>query len=172
MKTPHLSPGSAHLSLNSGLLSHGSAPAQLWKRKWILVSLSFVSEYIGNKTAELDNTGVILDTGTSLIALPSDLAKLLNKEIGAKKSDNGQYTVECSVRDELPDVTFILSGYDFAISPYDYILEVQSSCISTFMGIDFLAPVGPLAILGDTFLRKWYSIYDLGRGTVSLAKAK
>lgn len=31
----------------------------------------------GGETAELDNTGVILDTGTSLIALPSTLAELL-----------------------------------------------------------------------------------------------
>lgn len=134
--------------------------------------VDFDSISFGNETAELDNTGVILDTGTSLIALPSDLAELLNKEIGAKKSYNGQYTVECSLRDKLPDITFTLSGYDFAISSYDYILEVQGSCISTFMGMDFPAPVGPLAILGDAFLRKWYSIYDLGKGTVGLAKAK
>ncbi|KAI1880133.1 hypothetical protein JX265_001754 [Neoarthrinium moseri] len=132
-----------------------------------LDSISF-----GDSTAELENTGVILDTGTSLIALPSDLAELLNKEIGAKKSFNGQYTVDCSVRDSLPDVSFKLSGYDFSITPYDYILEVQGSCISTFMGMDIPAPTGPLAILGDAFLRKWYSIYDLGKGTVGLAKAK
>lgn len=31
----------------------------------------------GGETAELDDTGVILDTGTSLIALPSTLAELL-----------------------------------------------------------------------------------------------
>lgn len=126
----------------------------------------------GDATAQLDNTGVILDTGTSLIALPSTLAELLNKEIGAKKSYNGQYTVECDKRDSLPDMAFTLSGYNFSITPYDYILEVQGSCISSFMGMDFPEPVGPLAILGDAFLRKWYSIYDLGKGTVGLAQAK
>lgn len=31
----------------------------------------------GDESAELENTGVILDTGTSLIALPSTLAELL-----------------------------------------------------------------------------------------------
>jgi saccharopepsin len=132
-----------------------------------LDSISF-----GKETAELENTGVILDTGTSLIALPSEMAELLNSEIGAKKGFNGQYTVDCAKRDSLPDVTFKLSGHDFAIGPNDYILEVQGSCISTFMGMDFPAPVGPLAILGDAFLRRYYSIYDLGKGTVGLAKAK
>jgi len=126
----------------------------------------------GDSTAELENTGVILDTGTSLIALPTTLAELLNKEIGAKKGYNGQYTIECEKRDSLPDMSFTLSGHEFAITPYDYILEVQGSCISSFMGMDFPEPVGPLAILGDAFLRKWYSVYDVGKDTVGLAKAK
>lgn len=126
----------------------------------------------GKDRAELDNTGIILDTGTSLIALPSTLAELLNKEMGAKKSWNGQYTVECEKRDSLPDLTFTLSGHNFTIGPYDYVLEVQGSCISSFMGMDFPEPVGPLAILGDAFLRKWYTKYDLGKNAVGIAKAK
>jgi len=125
----------------------------------------------GKDSAELDNTGVILDTGTSLIILPSTLAELLNKEMGAKKGFNGQYTVECDKRDSLPDMTFTLTGYNFTITAYDYILEVQGSCISAFNGMDFPEPTGPLAILGDAFLRKWYSVYDLGNNAVGLAKA-
>ncbi|EMC95927.1 hypothetical protein BAUCODRAFT_34686 [Baudoinia panamericana UAMH 10762] len=126
----------------------------------------------GDQTAEIDSTGAILDTGTSLIALPTTLAELLNREIGAKKSYNGQYTIECNKRDSLPDLTFTLTGYNFTIGPYDYILEVQGSCISSFMGFDIPEPAGPLAILGDAFLRKWYSVYDLGNNAVGLAKAK
>lgn len=111
------------------------------------VSLDAIT--FGKDTAELDGTGVILDTGTSLIALPSTIAELLNKQMGAKKGYNGQYTVECDKRDSLPDMSFQLSGYNFTIGPHDYILEVQGSCISSFMGMDFPEPVGPLAILGD-----------------------
>ncbi|KAL2171778.1 hypothetical protein VTG60DRAFT_1776 [Thermothelomyces hinnuleus] len=126
----------------------------------------------GDDTAELENTGIILDTGTSLIALPSQLAEMLNAQIGAKKSYTGQYTIDCNKRDSLKDVTFNLAGYNFTLGPYDYVLEVQGSCISTFMGMDFPAPTGPLAILGDAFLRRYYSIYDLGADTVGLAEAK
>ena len=61
--------------------------------------------------------------------------------MGAKKSYNGQYTVDCAKRDSLPDLTFTLTGYNFTITPYDYILEVQGSCISSFMGMDFPEPV-------------------------------
>jgi len=126
----------------------------------------------GGQTAELEDTGAILDTGTSLITMPSTLAELLNKEIGAKKGFNGQYTVECEKRDSLPDLSFTLTGYNFTISPHDYILEVQGSCISAITPLDIPAPAGPLCILGDAFLRRWYSVYDLGNSAVGLAKAK
>lgn len=38
--------------------------------------------------------------------------------------------------------------------------------------MDFPEPIGDLAIIGDAFLRRYYSIYDLEKNTVSLAKAK
>ncbi|KAK2858358.1 Vacuolar protease A [Arthroderma sp. PD_2] len=127
---------------------------------------------LGKDSAALENTGVILDTGTSLIALPSTLAEMINSQIGAKKSWNGQYTVDCAKRDSLPDVTFTLTGHNFTIGAHDYVLEVSGNCISSFMGMDFPEPVGPLAILGDSFLRRWYTVYDQGKNTVGLAKAK
>jgi saccharopepsin len=47
----------------------------------------------GDETAEMDNTGVILDTGTSLIALPSTIAELLyvsSRRHGAIYANNDQ----------------------------------------------------------------------------------
>lgn len=134
--------------------------------------VDFNSIAFGDEVAEFENTGVILDTGTSLNMLPSDFAELLNKEIGAKKGFGGQYTVECEKRNSLPDITFNLGGSNYSLPPSDYILEISGSCVSTFQGMDFPEPVGPLAILGDAFLRRYYSVYDLGKGAVGLAKAK
>lgn len=95
-----------------------------------------------------------------------------NKEIGAKKGFNGQYTIDCKKVSSLPPLTFTLTGHNFTIGAEDYILEVQGSCVSAFQGIDIPEPAGPLAILGDAFLRKWYSIYDLENNSVGLAKSK
>lgn len=130
-----------------------------------LESLTF-----GDETMELENTGAILDTGTSLIAMPSNVAELLNKEIGAKKSWTGQYVLEsCDTVDSLPDLSFNLGGRDFTITSRDYILEVQGQCISGFIGID----IGfPIYILGDAFLRRYYSVYDLGNDRVGIARSK
>lgn len=126
---------------------------------------------LGDEYAELQGHGAAIDTGTSLIALPSQLAEILNAQIGAEKSWNGQYTIDCAARDTLPDLTFTFDGYNFTISPYDYTLEVSGSCISAFTPMDFPDPIGPLAIIGDAFLRKYYSIYDLGKDAVGLASA-
>ncbi|UNI17813.1 Saccharopepsin [Purpureocillium takamizusanense] len=126
----------------------------------------------GDEVAELEDTGVILDTGTSLNVIPSSLAELLNAEMGAKKGFNGQYTIDCSKKSSLPDITFSLSGSNYSLPASDYILEVSGSCISTFQGMDIPAPAGPLAILGDAFLRRYYSVYDLGKNAVGLARAK
>ncbi|KAG6015720.1 saccharopepsin [Claviceps lovelessii] len=126
----------------------------------------------GDEVAELEGTGAILDTGTSLNVLPSSLADLLNSEIGAKKGWNGQYTIDCGKVASLPDITFNLAGSNYSLPASDYILELQGTCVSTFQGMDIPEPAGPLIILGDAFLRRYYSVYDLGRNAVGLARAK
>lgn len=126
---------------------------------------------LGDQETEELTMGAAIDTGTSLITLPSDMAEIINAQIGAKKGWTGQYTIECSARAKLPDLTFTLDGNDFVLSPFDYTLEVSGSCISVITPMDFPDPIGPMAILGDAFLRKYYSVYDFDANTVSFAPA-
>lgn len=125
---------------------------------------------VDGESASYDDSGIILDTGTSLIALETDLAEMLNKQIGGKKGYSGTYTIECDTRDSLPDITFTLAGHNFTIDAYDYTIESGGSCISAFMGMNL--PANLAGILGDAFLRPWYSIYDLGKNQVGIAKSK
>jgi len=125
---------------------------------------------LGKEEMELEGTGAAIDTGTSLIALPTDIADIINKEIGATKSWNGQYTVPCDKVAELPDIAFTFSGKKYGLAAADYILQVQGTCISSFTGLDI--PGGPIWIVGDSFLRKWYTVYDLEKNAVGFAKSK
>lgn len=134
--------------------------------------VSFEGIGLGDEYAELASTGAAIDTGTSLITLPSSLAEIINAKIGATKSWSGQYQVDCDARENLPDLTLNLGGTNFTLSAYDYTLEVGGSCISAFTPMDFPQPIGDLAIVGDAFLRKYYSIYDLKKNAVGLAKSK
>ncbi|KAG4301194.1 hypothetical protein PCK1_002504 [Pneumocystis canis] len=134
--------------------------------------VSLISFSYGNDLIKLENTGAILDTGTSLIIMPTVIADLLNNAIGASQSWTGDYLIDCSLKSTLPTITFNLGDHDFPLEPNDYILQIQSKCMSTFVGMDIPPPVGPLWIIGDVFLRKYYSVYNLEKNSVGLAKAK
>ncbi|KDR83702.1 hypothetical protein GALMADRAFT_262074 [Galerina marginata CBS 339.88] len=123
----------------------------------------------GDDELELESTGAAIDTGTSLIVLPVDIAEMLNTQIGAKKSWNGQYSVECAKVPSLPKLSFWFGGKPYALEGSDYILEVQGTCISAFTGMDINLPGGDLWIIGDVFLRKYYTVYDLGKDAVGFA---
>ncbi|KAG6837444.1 hypothetical protein H0H93_009538 [Arthromyces matolae] len=125
----------------------------------------------GDDELELENTGAAIDTGTSLIALPTDMAEMINTQIGAKKSWSGQYQVECSKVPSLPELSFFFGGKQYPLKGSDYILEVQGTCISAFTGLDINLPGGSLWIVGDVFLRRYFTVYDLGRNAVGFAKA-
>lgn len=165
---------------NGGLATFGGYDESLFTGKltWLPVrrkaywEVSFDGIGLGDEYAELALTGAAIDTGTSLITLPSSLAEIINAKIGATKSWSGQYQVECDTRDNLPDLTLTLGGYNFTLTAYDYTLEVSGSCISAFTPMDFPAPIGDLAIIGDAFLRRYYSVYDLKKNAVGLAPSK
>lgn len=166
-------------SVSGGVATFGGIDKSKFKGEisWLPVrrkaywEVKFEGIGLGDEFAILDGHGAAIDTGTSLITLPSGLAEIINSEIGAKKGWSGQYTVDCETRSSLPDLTFNFSGKNYTIGPYDYTLEVSGSCISAITPMDFPEPVGPLAIVGDAFLRRFYSVYDLGNNAVGLAKA-
>jgi saccharopepsin len=73
---------------------------------------------------------------------------MLNSQIGATKSWNGQYQVDCAKVPSLPDFSFYFAGKAYPLKGSDYILEVQGTCISSFTGLDINLPGGALWIVG------------------------
>ncbi|RHZ68396.1 hypothetical protein Glove_295g27 [Diversispora epigaea] len=120
---------------------------------------------------DMENTGAAIDTGTSLIAMPTIFADLINKQIGAKKNYAGQYVIDCSLVPSLPDFSLKFNGKLFTLKGSEYILKAQNQCVSAFFGLDIPEPLGPIWIIGDAFLRKYYTVYDLGNDRVGFAKS-
>ncbi|KAJ3170903.1 hypothetical protein HDU87_008669 [Geranomyces variabilis] len=115
---------------------------------------------VGGQSINPSLNEAIADTGTSLVVGPSADVDSINQAIGATlDSSQGIYTIDCSARSSGADVAFPLNGFTAALTANEYILDDgQGGCISTFAPLDGL----PVWILGDTVLRKYYSIYDLG----------
>ncbi|KAF9928675.1 Vacuolar protease A [Linnemannia zychae] len=126
---------------------------------------------LGDEEVELDG-GAVIDTGSSLIVLDLTLADMINKQIGAKKNYAGQYTIDCNVVPSLPTFSFYFGKKEYKLEGSDYVLNAGGSCISGFMGMEFPESLADLWIVGDVFLRKYYSAYDLGRDRVGFAPAK
>lgn len=131
--------------------------------------VSLDSFLVGDDDLGIKGTAAI-DTGTSLIALPSAISDMINQKIGATKGFRGIYTVDCAAISTMPPVVFEFGGHKFPLQAEDYILQTSGGCISPFMGLDL--PGLKLWIVGDAFLRRYYTIYDMGKNRVGFAPAR
>jgi len=122
---------------------------------------------VGNVTQ--NNISAIADTGTSLMAGPTDVMTAINVALGGTKVATSQeYTLDCSKIASLPTVNIQIAGKAFPLTPNDYVLQVSGQCLSGFMGLDALSSRN-LYILGDVFIRKYYTVFDAGNKQVGFA---
>merc|ERR1719265_569349 len=108
---------------------------------------------VGDQTVACSKSGcgMVVDTGTSVIVAPASFDMSVFPNVSS----------DCSNVGSLPDISITLGGKEFSLGPEFYVLrgadtangdECQSGIISQFVGVP------GMWILGDPFLRKYYSI--------------
>merc|ERR1740138_1557392 len=117
----------------------------------------------------------IVDSGTSLLAVPSaDIAEIV-KAVGAKPLGpipplNKEYTFDCN--GTAPDFDITIAGKTYTLTKDDYALRNGGQCVLGMQALDVPAPAGPLYILGDVFMRKFYVKFDVGNKRLGFATLK
>jgi len=110
---------------------------------------------------------MVVDTGTSVLAgPPSSVNKLLAKI--------GNVSEDCSNAAALPSITVSMGGKDFDLGPDFYVIRAQddSGKEQCQLGIEGVNAGAPIWILGDPFLRKYYTVWDAEQKRVGFAIAK
>merc|ERR1711975_163437 len=123
----------------------------------------------------VDSTKAIVDSGTSLLAVPSAAIKAIAKEVGAKTvlpipPFNKEYTIDCD--SEGPAIDVVLGGNKYTLEKEDYIISDAGECLFGMTGLDVPAPAGPLVILGDVFMRAHYVKFDYDNKQLGFAQLK
>lgn len=127
----------------------------------------------------------IVDTGTSLIAGPSEALDKLAQQLPDVLED-------CSNLHTLPNLRFTLDGKDFDMPPSTWVLKVESEesttqwfgpfkmkskngvkktmCVPAFMEINMKSQFGPVWILGMPFLREYAVKFDRAHKKIQFAQ--
>jgi cathepsin D len=135
------------------------------EQKYWALKLDSIAQ--GDSKIDASDYKAVIDSGTSLLVGPKKIVDPLIKGITVKK--------DCSNIDSLPSMTFTIDETDYELDASDYVLKItqggQSECLLGVQSMDF--PEGfNYFILGDVFMRKYPSYFNLNDNTVSFQVAK
>nr|XP_005896215.1 PREDICTED: pregnancy-associated glycoprotein 1 [Bos mutus] len=113
----------------------------------------------------------LVDTGTSLILGPRRLVNNIQKLIGATPQGSEHY-VSCFAVYTLPSIIFTINGINYPVPARAYIhKDSRGHCYPTFKENTVSSTSTETWILGDVFLRLYFSVFDRGNDRIGLAQA-
>jgi len=124
---------------------------------WLILMESLSINNKSLNSCEFDgNCLAVVDTGTSIIVGPSyDIQPVIDAI--------GHVATDCSNLNKLPVVDFKIGGRNFPLGPEYYVIKAPNNVTGAeecALGMEGTDLVAPLWILGDPFLRAYYTIFD------------
>jgi len=128
----------------------------------------------------------VADTGTSVLAAPTSVVKDLRERFGTLEFRDGK----CQVPLDHPNGTGTFSvtmqgGLTLELAPHEFAqprLPVANAsdanatddlgCQLMLMRLDVPAPLGPLIILGEPFLTKYYTLFDVENRRLGFGRSR
>jgi len=131
-----------------------------------------------NLTDKTFGTPVLLDSGTTYSYIPPDVYDILASEVGLQYVSSTSIVL-CSLKDYNGTVNFEFSGYQIQVPFSELVIDAfdtngnpitfQDGEQLCFFGIFPESTSDGSYVLGDTFLRSAYVVYDLDKNEISLA---
>lgn len=169
--------------LNPGLFQSMDV---LGKVHWGIRMTDFSVPGVASSNPCYNGCGAIVDSGTSLIAVPPSASGLVRTLSQMVQRD-------CSNIHALPVLKFVLDGVTVELPPQAYVMQVTevvaknssvwesmfegpeyeetTVCQPAFMNIDKHSLLGPVYILGMPFLRYYYTVFDRSAKKIHISES-
>lgn len=136
-------------------------------RYWVnMNSLSLTPPSGRTRVYENTTTPVFLDTGATLTLLPPEISDAIAADFGSTDGvdQNGFYPVGCDLYDLDGTLDFAFDGITIRVPYNEMIRKVPGAFTERcFLGV---VPNEDFLLLGDTFMRSAYVVFDLSTSTV------
>nr|NP_001009463.1 pregnancy-associated glycoprotein 8 precursor [Ovis aries]AAB53229.1 pregnancy-associated glycoprotein 8 [Ovis aries] len=117
-----------------------------------------------------DGCRALVDTGSSHIQGPGRLVDNVQKHIGTMPQGSMHY-VPCSAVNTLPSIIFTINGINYPVPGRAYILkDFRGRCYTNFKK-KIARTFTEYWVLGEPFLRLYFSVFDRGNDRIGLAPA-
>ena len=120
-------------------------------------------------TQGIYTTGIV-DTGTTELVASTFIGKTITDQIGSAGK------VACNTIPGLPPIVLVLDGIEYSVPASNYILQItQFGKTECFVGVasgDLSFVADRAMIVGDVFLKTFYTHFDYGNRRVGFALAK
>eukprot|EP00928_Gymnodinium_smaydae_P087329 TRINITY_DN71600_c0_g1_i1.p1 TRINITY_DN71600_c0_g1~~TRINITY_DN71600_c0_g1_i1.p1 ORF type:complete len:483 (+),score=86.49 TRINITY_DN71600_c0_g1_i1:229-1677(+) len=119
---------------------------------WQTTLLDFAADNVKLGMCGTIGCQAAFDTGTAAIAAPSHVVQGLLSKLNIAE--------DCSNYDSLPMLGFEFRMYILNIEKQDYVKREGDQCFHQFLKLDVPPPRGPVVLLGDPFLKRYFTIFD------------
>jgi hypothetical protein len=132
-------------------------------------SLELLDFKVGNTSMPLVDDdrpirSLVVDSGTTFYTAPTGLHNRIDALITPNRHD-------CAKSGSLPSMTYVLRGadgekYDLVVPQEAYLVAGHDGigCQAGIMALDVKNKHGPLMVLGETFMRNFFTVFDRGDG--------